>query len=275
MPLLVTDAVVLHAFDYLESSRIYRLLTREAGLQSALARGARRSRSRHGSAADLFAEGEAQMSVRPTRDLQTLTAFDVTHARPALAESLERFTGASAIAELALRFARDDTQPGLYDAVGGALDAIASAPDTAGRALDATLAGAWHIVAELGFAPTIDVCSACHAPVDPEGRFPFSHPMGGIVCAACASGHRGSRLIPARARDALRAWLSGRASSLEDEADGRAHQRLLREFLAEHLGDGTAMRAFDVWERGGWHAPPGAARDAQAAAAALAASDSG
>ncbi|MFI5250592.1 MAG: DNA repair protein RecO [Gemmatimonadales bacterium] len=275
MPLLVTDAVVLHAFDYLETSRIYRLLTREAGLQSALARGARRSRSRHGSAADLFAEGEAEMSVRPTRDLQTLTAFDVTHARPALAESLERFTGASAIAELALRFARDDAQPGLYDAVGGALDAIASSPDLPGRALDATLAGAWHVVAELGFAPTIDVCSACHAPVDPEGRYPFSHPMGGIVCAACTAAHRESRLMPARARAALRAWLAGQAWSLADEADGRAHQRLLREFLAEHLGDGTPMRAFDVWERGGWNATPAAAQAAAQAADALATSDGG
>jgi DNA repair protein RecO (recombination protein O) len=287
MPHLVTDAVVLHAFDYLETSRIYRLLTREAGLQSALARGARRSRSRHGSAADLFAEGEAQMSVRPTRDLQTLMAFDVTHARPALAETLERFTGASAIAEMALRFARDDAQPGLYDAVGGALDAIMAAPDLPGRALDATLAGAWHIVAELGFAPAIDVCSACHAAVDPEGRSPFSLPMGGVVCPACASGHRGSRVMPARARDALRSWLAGQAWSLEDEADGRAHQRLLREFLAEHLGDGTPLRAFDVWERGGWHAPPTAVqpdahRDAHGnahpgaqPAATLAASDGG
>ena len=36
-----TEAVVLHAFDYLESSRIVKLLTRDLGLRSALARGAR------------------------------------------------------------------------------------------------------------------------------------------------------------------------------------------------------------------------------------------
>jgi DNA repair protein RecO (recombination protein O) len=259
MPLIVTDAVVLHAFDYLETSRIYRLLTREAGLQSALARGARRSRSRHGSATDLFAEGEAQLSVRPSRDLQTLTAFDVTHARATLAGSLERFTGAAVIAEMALRFARDDAQPGLYDAVSGALDAIASSPDTPGAALDATLGGAWHIVAELGFAPAVDVCSVCHAAVEPDGRFPFSHPMGGIVCGACGTAHRGSRLLPARARVALRAWLAGEPWAAGSETDRRAHQRLLREFLAEHLADGGAMRAFDVWERGGWHESPVAA----------------
>src|SRR5579864_6861148 len=116
MPTVATDALVLQVLDYLETSRIYRLLTREAGVQSVLARGARRARSRYGSAVDLFAEGEAQLSIKPTRELQTLTAFDVSHARPGLAMSLERFTGASAIAELGLRFARDDAQPALYDA---------------------------------------------------------------------------------------------------------------------------------------------------------------
>jgi DNA repair protein RecO (recombination protein O) len=78
--------------------------------------------------------------------------------------------------------------------------------------------------------------------------------------------------MPARARQALRAWVAGRAWPLDDEADGRAHQRLLREFLAEHLGDGTPMRAFEVWERGGWHL---LAPTAVPAAATLTASDGG
>src|SRR4029079_19738037 len=64
MSLLVTDAIVLHAFDYLESSRIIRLLTRDAGVQSALARGARKSRGRYGTALARFAEGSAEVHVR-------------------------------------------------------------------------------------------------------------------------------------------------------------------------------------------------------------------
>ena len=39
MPLLVSEAIVLHAFDYLESSRIVRLVTRDAGMRSGLAKG--------------------------------------------------------------------------------------------------------------------------------------------------------------------------------------------------------------------------------------------
>src|ERR687883_1333581 len=95
MPLLTTDAIVLHAFDYSETSRILRLATREAGVQSVLARGARRAKSRFGSALDLFAQGAAQLYLKEGRDLQTLSGFDVTRARPALADDLGRFAGAS------------------------------------------------------------------------------------------------------------------------------------------------------------------------------------
>ena len=67
MPLLATPAIVLHAFDYLESSRILRLVTREGGVRSALAKGARRSSRRFGSAVDLFAQGGAQLHAKPGR----------------------------------------------------------------------------------------------------------------------------------------------------------------------------------------------------------------
>ena len=85
MALVVTEAVVLHTFDYLESSRIVRLATRELGVQSVLARGARRPRSRFGSSLDLFASGTAHFYLKPGRDLSTLGGFDVTRARLGIA----------------------------------------------------------------------------------------------------------------------------------------------------------------------------------------------
>src|SRR3954451_13863831 len=100
MSLVVTDAIVLHSFDYLESSRILRLVTREAGVRSVLARGARRSKKRFGAALDLYAQGTAELQPKPGRGLHTLSAFDVSLARPQLAAQLSRFHGASAIAEL-------------------------------------------------------------------------------------------------------------------------------------------------------------------------------
>lgn len=253
MPLLATDAVVLHVFDYMETSRILRLVTREAGVQSALAKGARRAQRRYGSALDLFAEGAAQLYTKEGRELHTMSAFDVTRARPELAEDMGRFTGAAALAELTLRFTqRDDPHPALYDVVVGALGALGrAAPD---RTREAALAGAWRIVGELGFAPGTDACSSCHAPIPPDAPAMFSHPAGGVLCARCARLVPTSRMLPASARAALRAWLAGAepVAPLEDPAEARAHQRLLREFLGEHLTDGRPLRAFEVWERGAW-----------------------
>jgi DNA repair protein RecO (recombination protein O) len=250
MALLATDAVVLHAFDYLESSRILRLVTRDGGVRSALAKGARRSSRRFGSAVDLFAQGSAQLYTKPGRDLDTLSAFDVTQARPLLAGDLGRFTGASAIAELTLRFGRDAGDAGLFDAVVEALDALALAlPDAA---LSTTLAGAWRIVAELGFAPTVDSCAECHAPLEPSASVMFSHRAGGALCPRDSRLAPSGRVLPAAARDALRRFLAGDAGPDLDDPSARAHQRLLREFLGEHLTDGRPLRAMELWEEQRW-----------------------
>jgi DNA repair protein RecO (recombination protein O) len=249
MPLVETDAIVLHAFDYSETSRILRLATRDAGLQSVLARGARRSKSRFGSALDLFAQGAAQLHLKDGRELQTLSSFDVTRSRAELGEDLGRFAGASALAELVLRFSgEEDVSVGLFDVLTDALDRLAEAPD--GSAVEATLSGAWRLVAELGFAPAIDACASCHTALDPEGDLSFSHRAGGVLCARCSSLYPGERTLPSAARRAIAAWSTGERVSECDERSARAHQRLLREFLQQHLSDGRALRAFDAWEQG-------------------------
>jgi len=251
MPLVVSDAVVLHVFDYLESSRIVRLATRDAGLRSVLARGARRTRTRYGSALDLFAGGVAEFHTKPGRDLHTLSNFDITRSREELATDLGRFTAAAALAELALRFVRDDAQSALYEVIVDGLDAIGVAPESAVTA--AALGAAWRLVAELGFAPALLDCAICHRSIADDEPATFHHRAGGLACERCARVLHGGRPLPARARAHLRDWTGGVSATLViADAEGRAHQRLLREFLAEHLADGRALRAFDVWESGNW-----------------------
>ena len=250
MPLLVTDAIVLHAFDYQESSRILRIVTRDAGVRSVLARGARRSKRRFGPALDLYAQGTAELQIKVGRDLDTLSAFDVRRTRTGLASDLARFTGAGVVAELVLRFASDAADPQLFGAVALALDALGQAP--AGRARDVTLAAAWRVLSELGVAPVTDDCAECHASIDAGASTMFSHPAGGVVCARCSHLARGGRVLPAAARNALRDWLAGFGHEIGDDGEARAHQRLLREFVREHLADERPLRAFQAWEHGAW-----------------------
>lgn len=259
MSLLVTDAIVLHAFDYLESSRIIRLLTRDAGVQSVLARGARKSRGRYGSALDLFAEGTAQVYVKPNRELHNLSSFELTRARGELAFDIGRFTAASAIAELALRFTGEEGNPLLYDTVADSLDRLAqSSPATT---VEDGLAGCWRIISVLGFTPELSSCALCHTPLRDADDAAFSHAAGGVVCPSCSRLAPAGRRIPATARKAIRGWLEAEfatapVADLEHlgENDGRSHQRLLREFIGAHVGDDRPLRAFSVWEHDRWSA---------------------
>jgi DNA repair protein RecO (recombination protein O) len=252
MPLLATEAIVLHIFDYLESSRIVRMLTREAGIQSALARGARKSRARFGSALDLFAEGSAQLYVKPNRELHNLTSFELAQSRSQLGADVGRFTAASAVAELALRFAGEEGNPQLYDTVSDALDRITVA--IPGRTITEGLAACWRIVSVVGFTPELASCALCHTPLREAGDATFSHHSGGVICPTCSALSAGGRRIPGSARQAIRGWLESDYSVDVTEAEARSHQRLLREFLAAHVPDDRPLRAFAVWEHERWSA---------------------
>lgn len=244
--MIETAAIVLHTFDYRETSRIVRLATRESGVVSVIAKGARRPKSRFGQGLDLFTSGSAQLVMHPSRDLHTLAGFDASRARPALADSLRRFGAAAALAEMCLRFGTEATA-GVHDALAAGFDRIAVSADAEVPA--ATLAAGWRIVGELGFAPTLDNCALCHRDLSADEEVRFSHRSGGAVCAGCRTLVPGARALPASARTTLLAWVTGSELPLQDLPTARAHQRLLREFLEEHLGDGRAFPAFQAWER--------------------------
>jgi DNA repair protein RecO (recombination protein O) len=256
---VVTTAIVLHALNYSESSRILRLATRDAGVQSVMARGARASQRRFGSAVDLFAEGEVQYELRSGRDLHTLARFDVVRSRLELGTSLERFEGASALAEVMLRVAADDDTPAdAFDALRDGLDAIATAPEPAVECVRAI----WRLLASVGFTPALDACVGCDRALDAESDVAFSAESGGVLCDTCGA-KVPSRRLPASARATLRHWLGDAAPQAvsagvppmvpaasaagADDPTHRAHRRLLRMFVHAHLSDGRPLRAFDAW----------------------------
>src|ERR687890_1700196 len=108
MALVTTSAIVLSTVRYSETSKIVRLATRDLGVQSAIAKGALRPRSRFGAALQLLSEGQAQLLVKEHRELHILAAFDLSRLHAGLAADLERYATASALAEVMLRFAPAD-----------------------------------------------------------------------------------------------------------------------------------------------------------------------
>lgn len=252
MPPISTPAIVLTTLRYGETSKIARLATRDLGVQSVIAKGALRPRSKFGAALHLLSEGHATLLLSRSSDLHTLTQFDPRHVWTGLGERMDRFAAASLLSELMLRFAPATPHPESYDLFRDALAVLEAAPAAAVEPLG--LRSLWRLVAVLGFAPSLEVCARDGAPLPESGAVCFSAQDGGILCAGCARGIVGSRLQPADRAD-LTAFLDSDAQvpSL-DEPHLAAHRRLLERYIRHHLGEGAALPAMAFWLGRSWTA---------------------
>lgn len=252
MSLVSTQAIVLSAVRYSETSKIVRLATRSSGVQSAIAKGALRPRSRFGAALQLLSEGHAHLLTKENRELHTLTAFDLTRLHAGLAADLSRYAAASVLAEVMLRFAPPDPHPESFDLLLDALGSLESAPAPAVEALGLRLL--WQLVSVLGFAPSLDACVHDGAVLPADGALPFSAREGGALCAACAARH-GATELPARSRSDLVALLAPDAPlPALDARHAAAHRRLLARYIRYHLAEGAELPALDFWIRRPWEA---------------------
>lgn len=249
MPLVTTPAVILHVMPYGDTSKILRLLTRDLGLQSAIARGARRPKSPTGPRLDLFAFGTATLRTRESRELSPLTGFEAREAHTALAHDVGRFAAASALAELALKCAPAEAHPAVFDAVAGGLQALAEAGDADVGAV--ALAACWAVVVALGFSPALDRCAVCGTPI--EGAAHFSAALGGALCGAHRGGAGSVAKLTAKDHDALLSLVAGLLP--EPALDARhaaAHRRLLLSFIRHHLAEDRPLPAMAFWDRESW-----------------------
>jgi DNA repair protein RecO (recombination protein O) len=265
MSLVTTPAVVLQTYRYSETSKVVRLATRDLGVQSAIAKGALRPRSRFGAGLELLSEGVAQLYFRETRELHTLGAFDLVNLRRDLARDVGRFAGAAALAEVMVKMTPPAPLPLAYDTLTAALDALEAAPVervdvTAMRAL-------WRLVAVLGFEPSLTVCARDGAAIEPAGDepVPFSVADGGVLCPRCLQApsprQPPSRLPPHAYRDLL-ALNDARVElplPVLDPPHAAAHRRLVARFVRYHLAEAGSLSALDFWERHAW-VPPSATR---------------
>ncbi|MGH7498618.1 MAG: DNA repair protein RecO [Gemmatimonadales bacterium] len=253
MPLVTTPAIVLSALRYSETSKIVRLATRESGVQSAIAKGALRPRSRFGAALQLLSEGQAQLLTKENRELHILTAFDLTRLHAGLAADLSRYATASVLAEVMLRFAPPDPHPESFDLLLDALGGLESAPGDSVDALGLRLV--WHQVSVLGFAPSLEACVLDGALLPAGGALPFSAREGGALCPACAA-HHGATQLPERSHaDLLNLLDPAAALPLLDSRHAAAHRRLVARYIRYHLAEGAELPALDFWMRRPWEAP--------------------
>jgi DNA repair protein RecO (recombination protein O) len=252
MPQVSTPAIVLSTLRYSETSKIVRLATRDHGVQSAIAKGALRPKSRFGAALQLLSEGQAHLLLKEHRELHILTAFDLNRLHVGLAADLDRYAIACALAEVMLRFAPPDPHPDSFDLLRGALEELEHASETVIEALGYRLL--WQLVSALGFAPSLEACVIDGTPLPTGGPLPFSTQDGGALCLVCASQH-GATQLPEQARNDLTALLNPESElPVLDPKHGAAHRRLLARYIRYHLGEGAELPALEFWTQRPWAA---------------------
>jgi DNA repair protein RecO (recombination protein O) len=250
MPAVSTPAIILSGLRYSETSKIVRLATRDHGVQSVIAKGALRPKSRFGAALQLLSEGQAHLLLKEHRELHVLTAFDLRQLHVGLTVDLERYAVACTLAEVMLRFAPPDPHPDSFDLLQHALGELEVAAASAVEALGYRLL--WQLVSVLGFAPSLDACVIDGIPLPAAGPLPFSTSDGGALCPRCAADH-GSTRLPERARADLAALLDPDVPLPPLEAKhSAAHRRLLARYIRYHLAEGAELPALEFWTQRPW-----------------------
>lgn len=182
MPLLRTQGIVLRTRDLGEHDRLVTLYTRDLGKLTAVARGARRVRSRFGGALELFTWGEAVGFEREGRELVRLDHFDIRRSFRALREDLERLGhGARIVEALARLTAERDPHPACFALLLRGLRAL-----EAGAAPRVHLAFTLRLLDLTGHRPRLDRCAGCRQRVAGAAAA-FDPREGGLVCARCRS----------------------------------------------------------------------------------------
>ena len=185
MGLVNTDAIVLRSYNLAEADRIVLCLTRDAGLVRAVAKGARRMKSRFGAALEPFTFIKLDFYEKENRDLVTISQAEIQKSNFALAAHPDSTDALAYIAELVTEFAPPhEANDKLYRMVKACIDALASSTDR--PTLIVRYFEVW-LLRLAGLFPDLRDCAQCDkrfaadevVHVDSEAR---SH------CGACSHG---------------------------------------------------------------------------------------
>jgi DNA repair protein RecO (recombination protein O) len=190
MALVTTDAIVLRSYNLAEADRIVVCLTRNAGLVRAVARGARRMKSRFGAALEPYTLTRLTYYEKENRELVTISQVELVQSQFEIAAQPETAEVLAYIAEMVSEFAPPhETNEKLFRMVVACVEALRQSP----RATSAVLRyfEVW-LLRLAGLFPEVRKCAECGASFEGPAR-PYWDTEGRVRCLTCSRGS-GSRV---------------------------------------------------------------------------------
>lgn len=179
---LKTQAIVLRSIRYGEADRILHLYTPHHGRVAAIAKGARRARSRFGARLEPFFH--VRLVLHEGRsDLHTVTSADTVDPHPSLREQAATLDAAARACDAVARlFETSEPHPEVFRLLANQLALLSSDPAQATAANG--LAFRLKLLLAAGIVPQLGSCAACGELEQLSG---FSASAGGVVCGSCES----------------------------------------------------------------------------------------
>lgn len=238
-----TDAIVLSRFDYSEADRILTLITPGIGKLKAIAKGIRKPTSRIGGSLEPFAE--LHLALAHGRTFDVVTQVVVAQPWLRLRDDLVTLGTASYLAELAERTLeeRHAAEP-IYFMLKRAYELLDAgmAPSRVARWYEI------HLADELGVRPEVDRCVECGRLLEPDERYRWVPPLGGVLCERCPGPAHERTGLSLEALKLLKAYgrmdveaLAGLRVAPEVE---REVERAMRDFLSYTLDRQPKSLAF-------------------------------
>lgn len=183
-----TEAVVLRSLRFSEADRILHLYTQDRGRVGAIAKGARKTRSRFGGRLEPLSHVELVLH-EGRGELQTVTGASLVRSHAAIRDDARRSAIGLVGAEAVLRlFPEQERNDRVFAALTRFLDLLdESSGEASPRAeLDPLcLSFQLKLLWLAGYLPHVGSCAECGAASPITG---FSPHAGGAVCANCGNG---------------------------------------------------------------------------------------
>ncbi len=206
---LRTEAIVLRSIRYGEADRILHLYTPNYGRLSAIAKGARRARSRFGARLEPFFHVRAMLH-EGRSDLLTVTGVDTIAVHGGLRDHASTLDAAARACDAVSRlFETSDPHPEVFRLL---LNELALLESDAGHARPGNgLAFRLKLLLAAGIVPQLGACAVCGETEHLRG---FSGAAGGVVCGACEAASF------SLSEDAYRFLVAALGSPLSQAPDG-------------------------------------------------------
>jgi len=185
MRLYKTEAVILTDSDLGDQDKVITLFSKEHGKVKAVAKGARRLKSRFSPAIQMLSYVTAVLYESKRMAMDTLNECEINSSFLGIRNDLLRLAYGYYVAELMMKFVQGSETPRfLFDLLLKTLFSLEKIPK---QSLSALMRGfELKILSILGYRPFLEGCIDCGRPVNKCNSLYFSGYEGGILCSSCS-----------------------------------------------------------------------------------------